>query len=62
MIYLKIYVTLCFVLILIGFFSFLLMDSDIKREDLWWKITQISLIGLLIISFVGALSLIWVFN
>jgi len=62
MIYLKIYVTLCFVLILIGFFSLLLMNSDIKREDLWWKITQISLIGLFIILCVGPLILIWVFN
>ncbi len=61
MIYFKIYFTLIFVVLAIAGSSWLLMNSDNKRSDLWFKISKISWITLLVMIIGGALTSIWFF-
>mgnify|MGYP003473974933 len=61
MIYFKIYFTLIFVVLAIAGSSWSLMNSDRKREDLWYKISKISWITLDILIIGGALTSIWFF-
>ncbi len=61
MIYFKIYFTLIFVVLAIASSSWLLMNSDNKRSDLWFKISKISWITLLVMIIGGALTSIWFF-
>jgi hypothetical protein len=61
MIYFKIYFTLIFVVLAIAGSSWLLMNSDTKRENLWFKISQISWLTLLVMIIGGALTSIWFF-
>jgi hypothetical protein len=42
--------------------SWLLMNSDRKREDLWYKISKISWIILATMIIGGFLTSIWFFN
>lgn len=60
MICLKIYFTLIFVLLVIAGSSWSLMNSDRKREDLWWKISKISWATLAVMIIGGALIGIWI--
>ena len=62
MIYFKIYFTLIFVVLAIAGSSWLLMNSDRKREDLWYKISKISWIILATMIIGGFLTSIWFFN
>lgn len=62
MIYYKIYSTLIIVVLVIAGSSWLLMNSDRKREDLWWKISKISWITLATMLIGGALTSIWFFD
>lgn len=62
MIYFKIYFTLFFIVLAIACFSWLLMDGDTKRENLWFKISLISWITLFIMLIGGVLTSIWFFN
>ena len=62
MIYFKIYFTLIFVVLVIAGSTWLLMNSDRKREDLWYKISKISWITLATMIICGALTSIWFFD
>jgi hypothetical protein len=62
MIYLKIYDTLILVTLIVVGVTWLLMNSDDKRSDLWFKIAIISLITTSVIIIVGALIVIWFFD
>jgi len=59
MIYFKIYFTLIIIIFIIGVSSWLLMNSDNKRSDLWFRISQISWITLLVMVVIGSLTTIW---
>jgi len=59
MIYFKIYFTLIIIIFIIGGSSWLLMNSDNKRSDLWFRISQISWITLLVMVVIGSLTTIW---
>ena len=60
MIYFKIYFTLIFVTLIVAGVTWSLMNSDNKRSDLWFKISKISWITLLVMLIGGALTAIWV--
>jgi hypothetical protein len=62
MIYFKIYNTLILVTLIVVGVTWLLMNSDDKRSDLWFKIAIISLITTSVIIIVGALIVIWFFD
>ena len=62
MIYFKIYFTLIFVVFAIAGSSWLLMNIDDKRSDLWYKISIISWITLATMTIGGALTSIWFFD
>ena len=62
MIYFKIYFTLIIVVLLIAGSSWSLMNSDRKREDLWYKISKISWVTLATMLIGGALTAIWFFD
>ena len=62
MIYFKIYFTLIFVTLIVAGVSWSLMNSDNKRSDLWFKISEISWITLAVMIIGGALTTIWFFN
>lgn len=62
MIYFKIYFTLILVILAIAGSTGLLMNSDRKREDLWYKISMFSFITLTIMIIGGALTSIWFFD
>ncbi len=61
MIYFKIYATLMFVTLIVGGvgWSLMIMNSDDERSDLWFKISIISWITTLVMTILGALTLIW---
>lgn len=61
MIYFKIYFTLIFVTLIVAGVTWSLMNSDNKRSDLWFKISKISWITLLVMLIGGALTEIWFF-
>jgi len=61
MIYFKIYFTLIIVTLIVAGVSLSLMNSDNKRSDLWFKISKISWITLLVMIIGGALTSIWFF-
>lgn len=61
MIYFKIYFTLIFVTLMVAGVTWSLMNSDNKRSDLWFKISEISWITLLVMLIGGALTEIWFF-
>jgi cytochrome bd-type quinol oxidase subunit 2 len=61
-IYFKIYFTLLFVVLAIAGSSWLLMNSDDKRSDLWYKISKISLITLATMIIGVALTTIWFYD
>jgi hypothetical protein len=62
MIYSKIYFTLIFVTLIIAGVTWSLMNSDNKRSDLWFKISEISWITLSVMLIGGALISIWFFD
>jgi hypothetical protein len=62
MIYFKIYFTLIFVTLIVAGVTWSLMNSDNKRSDLWFKISNISWISTLVMIIVGALTAIWVLD
>jgi hypothetical protein len=62
MIYFKIYFTLIFVTLIVSGVTWSLMNSDNKRSDLWFKISEISWIATLVMVIVGALTAIWFFD
>ena len=62
MIYFKIYNTLILVTLIVVGVTWLLMNSDDKRSDLWFKISIISLITTSVMIIVGALIVIWFFD
>jgi hypothetical protein len=62
MIYFKIYFTLIFVTLIVAAVTWSLMNSDNKRSDLWFTISKISWITLLVIIIGGALTSIWFFD
>lgn len=62
MIYFKIYFTLIFVTLIVAGVTWSLMNSDNKRSDLWFKISKISWITLLVMLIGGALTAIWFFD
>ena len=62
MIYFKIYFTLIFVTLIVAGVSWSLMNSDNKRSDLWFKISEISWIILAIMLIGGTLTGIWFFD
>jgi len=62
MIYFKIYFTLIFVTLIIAGVTWSLMNSDNKRSDLWFKISKISWITLVVMIIGGALTGIWFFD
>ncbi len=62
MIYFKIYDTLILVTLIVAGVTWLLMNSDDKRSDLWFKISIISLITTSVMIIVGALTVIWFFD
>lgn len=61
MIYFKIYFTLIFVTLIVAGVTWSLMNSDNKRSDLWFKISEISWITLAVMLIGGALTEIWFF-
>ena len=61
MIYFKIYFTLIFVTLMVAGVTWSLMNSDNKRSDLWFKISEISWITLSVMLIGGALTEIWFF-
>ena len=61
MIYFKIYFTLIFVTLIVAGVTWSLMNSDNKRSDLWYKISNISWILISVMIIVGALTAIWFF-
>jgi hypothetical protein len=62
MIYLKIYFTLILVTLIVAGVTWLLMNSDDKRSDLWFTISKISWITLGLMLIGGALTAIWFFD
>jgi hypothetical protein len=62
MIYFKIYDTLILVTLIVAGVTWLLMDIDDKRSDLWFKISIISWITTSVMIIVGALTVIWFFD
>lgn len=60
-IYFKIYFTLIFVTLIVAGVTWSLMNSDNKRSNLWFKISKISWITLLVMFIGGALIEIWFF-
>lgn len=62
MIYFKIYFTLIIVTTIVAGVSWLLMNIDNKRINLWYKISIISWITLSSIIIAGALTKIWFFD
>ena len=62
MIYFKIYFTLIFVTLIVAGVTWSLMNSDNKRSDLWFKISKISWITILVMLIGGALTAIWVID
>ena len=59
MIYFKIYFTLIFVVLTVAGTTWSLMNSDNKRSDLWFKISKISWIAVVVMIIGGALTSIW---
>jgi hypothetical protein len=62
MIYFKIYFTLILVTLIVAGVTWSLMNSDNKRSDLWFTISKISWITLLVMTIGGALTSIWFFD
>jgi hypothetical protein len=62
MIYFKIYFTLILVTLIVAGVTWLLMNSDDKRSDLWFTISKISWITLGLMLIGGALTAIWFFD
>jgi len=62
MIYFKIYFTLIFITLIVAGVTWSLMNSDNKRSDLWYKISNISWILTSVMIIVGALTAIWVLD
>jgi hypothetical protein len=62
MIYFKIYFTLILVTLIVAGVSWLLTNSFNKRSDLWFTISKISWITLLVMTIGGALTSIWFFD
>ncbi len=55
----KIYFTLLLLLCVVAGGSWMLMNSDEKRSDMWFKISQLSWISLSVIAVIGAITTIW---
>lgn len=53
------YFTLMVILLLVAGSSWLLMNSDRKREDLWYKIATLSWTALAVTIIASFLNLIW---
>ena len=57
----KIYFTMLILLYVVAGGSWMLMNSDEKRSDMWFKISQLSWISLSVIAVLGAITTIWFF-
>jgi hypothetical protein len=55
----KIYFTLLLLLCVVAGGSWMLMNSDEKRSQMWFKISQLSWISLSVIAVIGAITTIW---
>ena len=55
----KIYVTVVLTLVLLFFGSWILMNTDEKREDTWYKTTLATLMLLILLSIGGFITSIW---
>ena len=55
----KIYFTVVIVLVLVIFSSWILMNVDEEREDMWYKITLITSMLEMIFIFGGMIASIW---
>jgi hypothetical protein len=55
----KIYFTVVIVLVLLIFGSWILMNVDEEREDMWYKITLKTLMLEMILIFGGMIASIW---
>ena len=55
----KIYFTVVIVLVLVIFGSWILMNVDEEREDMWYKITLITSMLEMIFIFGGMIASIW---
>ena len=55
----KIYFTVVIVLVLVIFGSWILMNVDEEREDMWYKITLTTLMLEMILIFGGMIASIW---
>ena len=55
----KIYFTVVIVLVLVIFGSWILMNLDEEREDMWYKITLTTLMLEMILIFGGMIASIW---
>ncbi len=60
--YFKIYFTLIFITLLVAGVTWSLMNSDTKRSDLWYKISNISWIITLVMIIVGVLTSVWILH
>lgn len=58
----KIYFTVMVTILLIIFASFILMNEDSRREDMWFKIGKISWISLMVLVIGGFFYNIWVLS
>ncbi len=58
----KIYFTMLILLCVVAGGSWMLMNSDEKRSDMWFKISQLSWISLSVIAVLGAITTIWFFD
>ena len=55
----KIYFTVVILLVLVIFGSWILMNVDEEREDMWYKITLTTLMLEMILIFGGMIASIW---
>jgi hypothetical protein len=62
MIYFKIYFTLLLITLTVVAVTWILMNCDDERSDLWYKISIISWVILFIMMIVGALIGIWIYE
>ena len=62
MIYFKIYSTLLFITLTVAGVTWILMNCDDERSDLWFKISIISCIITFVMILVGELIALWIYE
>jgi len=62
MIYFKIYFTLLLITIIVAGVTGSLMNSDTKRSDLWFKISNTCWIATLVMVIAGVLTSVWILH